>query len=52
VSSTVADLQQERRAVMDWLVLAVTLFAHDLAALGVHALAGLGDDGAAGRCGP
>jgi hypothetical protein len=31
------------------LVLAATLFAHDLAALGVHALAGLGDDGAGGR---
>jgi len=33
-------------------VLAATLFAHDLATLGVHALAGLGDDGAdVGGCG-
>jgi hypothetical protein len=29
-------------------VLAATLFAHGLAAFGVHALADLGDDGAAG----
>jgi hypothetical protein len=31
-------------------VLAATLFAHDPAAVGVHVLAGLGDDGVAGRC--
>ena len=33
----------------DWLVLAVTLFAHDPATLGVDVLAGLCDDGVAGR---